>query len=73
MASDETYTPVHAYGGREHDQPAPIEGCLLCRLEATEADYDGLRQVAKRDYILRREFEAKFRQACNGPRGRPPA
>ena len=24
----------HAYGGVEHSQEGPIEGCLLCRLEA---------------------------------------
>lgn len=44
----ETYRPVHAYGGREHDQPAPVEGCLLCRLEAVEAHADHMRQLAHR-------------------------
>ena len=48
---------VHGYGGVEHRQPGPVEGCLLCQLEAVadawfnwrQDDLDALLHEYRRD------------------------
>ncbi len=36
----------HAYGGIEHASEPPVEGCLLCRLEAVAEAWFGFDQQA---------------------------
>jgi hypothetical protein len=58
-----TYTPVHAYGGLEHDQPSPIDGCLLCSLDEANLDNDELSEGIATALAEVRSLTDELRQA----------
>ena len=54
---------VHIYGGIEHKQPGPFEGCLLCKVAALEARVEVELELRKAAYERIAALEARLAEA----------